>query len=138
VDVPSPVLAKKYPAGTGSRAGAGGEAADDRACGKWRRDYRISGTGKIDLHHLYRAMNFLGEELDDQSGAAPFSPVCTKDRIEELLFASRQNLFSGLELVFFDTTSICFEGQGGNIGQRGFSKDYRPDLSKISKRVARG
>jgi len=107
------------------------EPGSDRACDKWRRDYRISGTGGIELHHLYRAMNFLGEELDDQNGATPFSPACIKDRIEELLFASRRNLFSGLELVFFDTTSIYFEGQGGDIGQRGFSKDHRPDLKQM-------
>ena len=107
------------------------EPGSDRACDKWRRDYRISGTEGIELHHLYRALNFLGEELDDQIGAAPFSPACIKDRIEELLFASRRNLFSGLELVFFDTTSIYFEGQGGDIGQRGFSKDHRPDLKQM-------
>jgi hypothetical protein len=107
------------------------EPGSDRACDRWRRDYRISDTEKIELHHLYRAMNFLGEELDDQAGATPFSPRCTKDRIEELLFASRRDLFSALELVFFDTTSIYFEGQGGNIGQRGFSKDHRPDLKQM-------
>jgi len=107
------------------------EPGSDRSCDKWRRDYRISGTEDIELHHLYRAMNFLGEELDDQNGATPFSPACTKDRIEELLFASRRNLFSGLELVFFDTTSIYFEGEGGHIGQRGFSKDHRPDLKQM-------
>jgi hypothetical protein len=87
----------------------------DRACDKWRRDHRIAGIEGIELHHLYRAMSFLGEELDDQTSAAPFSPVCTKDRIEELIFASRRDLFSTLELVFFDTTSIYFEGLGGTM-----------------------
>jgi len=33
--------------------------------------------------------------------------------------------------VFFDTTSIYFEGAGGDIGRRGFSKDHRPDLSQM-------
>ena len=107
------------------------ESGSDRAGDKWRRDYRISGVEEIKLHHLYRAMNFLGEELDDQTNATPFSPICTKDRIEELIFASRKDLFSTLELVFFDTTSIYFEGQGGSIGQRGFSKDHRPDLKQM-------
>ena len=37
-----------------------------------------------------------------------------------------------LQLVFFDTTSIYFEGEGGqDIGQRGFSKDHRPDLYQM-------
>jgi transposase len=47
------------------------------------------------------------------------------------LFAHRRDLFTDLQLVFFDTTSISFEGEGGqDIGQRGFSKDHRPDLSQ--------
>jgi transposase len=43
-----------------------------------------------------------------------------------------RDLFTGLELVFFDTTSIYFEGEGGeSIGKRGFSKDHRPDLKQM-------
>lgn len=35
-------------------------------------------------------------------------------------------------LVFFDTTSIYFEGEGDeSIGQRGRSKDHRPDLKQM-------
>ena len=108
------------------------QPGSDRACDKWRRDHRIGGIEEVELHHLYRAMSFLGEELEDQSSATPFSPVSTKDRIEERIFASRRDLFSSLELVFFDTTSIYFEGRGGDtIGQRGFSKDHRPDLKQM-------
>jgi transposase len=34
--------------------------------------------------------------------------------------------------VFFDTTSIYFEGKGGQtLGRRGFSKDHRPDLRQM-------
>ena len=41
-------------------------------------------------------------------------------------------MFTQLQLVFFDTTSIYFEGQGGEtIGQRGYSKDHRPDLKQM-------
>jgi transposase len=43
-----------------------------------------------------------------------------------------RHLYSGLDLVFFDTTSIYFEGAGGEtIGERGFSKDHRPDLNQM-------
>lgn len=106
-------------------------SGSDRYCERWRRDYHIAGTYGLQLHHLYRAMSFLGEELGDQRGATPFSPRCTKDRIEEGLFRSQRDLFSELELVFFDTTSLYFEGSGGSIGQRGFSKDHRPDLRQM-------
>jgi transposase len=86
------------------------------------------------LHHLYRAMAWLGEELgaDQQAGATGFAPRCVKDRIEEALFVRRQTLFSNVDLVFFDTTSVYFEGRGGEtIGQHGHSKDHRPDLPQM-------
>ena len=55
-----------------------------------------------------------------------------KDLIEEMVFYDQRDLFSELELVFFDTTSIYFEGRGGEtIGQKGFSKDHRPDLNQM-------
>ena len=106
----------------------------DRAAETWKDDYQIDGCDSLQLHHLYRAMGWLGEELadDQQAGRTPFAPRCTKDRIEEGLFAHRRDLFSGLQLVFFDTTSIYFEGEGGQeIGQRGFSKDHRPELYQM-------
>ena len=108
-------------------------SGSDRAAEKWKSDYRIPEADSLELHHLYRAMAFLGEELptEEQEGRTPFSPRCTKDRIEERLFARRRDLFTGLELVFFDTTSIYFEGEGGTIGVRGNSKDNRPDLKQM-------
>jgi len=108
------------------------ESGSDRSCNKWHRDYIINGVQDIELHHLYRAMAFLGEELKDQSDSLPFSPRCNKDLVEESLFSYRRDLFSGLELVFFDTTSIYFEGSGGDeLGKRGYSKDHRPDLKQM-------
>lgn len=107
-------------------------SGSDRFCEKWRRDYRIEGVKDLSLHHMYRAMGFLGEVLADQSEATPFSPRCIKDRIEEEIFFDQRDLFSGLDLVFFDTTSVYFEGNGGaNLGQKGFSKDHRPDLNQM-------
>ena len=106
----------------------------DRQCDRWQKDYRIEGAEEISLHHYYRAMAWLGEELDEdkQGGKTPFSPRVTKDLIEEGLFAQRRDLFTSLELVFFDTTSIYFEGEGGEtLGERGYSKDHRPDLKQM-------
>ena len=107
-------------------------SGSDRFCERWRRDYLLEGTEDLDLHHLYRAMTFLGEELKDQEDATPFTPRCNKDLIEESIFFDQRDMFSSLDLVFFDTTSIYFEGQGGEtIGKRGFSKDHRPDLNQM-------
>lgn len=113
-------------------ASAGGRS--DRAAEKWREDYRISGVEELDLQHLYRSMAWLGKELGvgQQADATPFAPRCVKDQIEEALFARRRDLFTGLSLAFFDTTSIYFEGDGGaTIGQYGHSKDHRPDLKQM-------
>jgi transposase len=109
-------------------------SGSDRAAEEWKRNHAISGAEKIDLHHLYRAMAWLGEELDpeQQAGRTPFSPRCVKDEIEEALFNARRDLFSGLALVFFDTTSLYFEGDGGDdLGYHGHSKDHRPDLKQM-------
>ncbi len=102
----------------------------DRAAEKWKQDYAISGAEELALHQLYRAMAWLGDPLPEpeQKGAIPFVARTTKDLVEEGLFAHRRNLFSGLDLVFFDTTSLYFEGDGGQtIGWYGHSKDHRPD-----------
>jgi transposase len=106
----------------------------DRAAEVWCRKYAIEGSDKVALHHFYRPMAWLGEELpaDQQYGATPFSPRRVKDLIEEMLFEHRRILFTELDIVFFDTTSIYFEGKGGqNIGELGHSKDNRPDLKQM-------
>jgi len=92
-------------------------SGSDRAAERWRRDMVIPGTEELELHHLYRAMRWLGE---------------FKDEVEEALFAGRRDLFTDLSLAFFDTTSLYFEGRGGeSLGQYGHSKDHRPDLRQM-------
>lgn len=93
------------------------EPGSDRAAERWRRDICIPGAEHLELHHLYRAMRWLGE---------------TKAAVEEALFLQRRDLFTDLTLAFFDTTSLYFEGQGGErLGQYGHSKDHRPDLRQM-------
>src|ERR1700761_2130194 len=109
-------------------------SGSDRACEKWMTDYDVPGVDDLALHHLYRAMAWLGEELpaDQQAGATPFAPRTVKDLVEETLFAQRRDLFSELSVVFMDTTSLSFTGVGGeSLGKRGYSKDHRPDLMQM-------
>jgi len=106
-------------------------SGSDRQAERWRAGYWLPGTEGLALHHWYRAMAWLGHALPmrEQLGAMPFGPRCVKDQVEEALFARRRDLFSALSVVFFDTTSLYFEGQGGQcLGRRGKSKDHRPDL----------
>jgi Transposase DDE domain len=126
-------------------------SGSDRTAERWMRSQAIAGTEELSLHHLYRAMGFLGEPLAPPSQAKVATKAATKtsakpkvsddarhelrtrkDVIEEMLFARRRDLFTDVELVFFDTTSIPFEGEGGHsLGQRGHSKDHRPDLKQM-------
>ena len=93
------------------------ESGSDRAAAHWKRDICLPGGEDLQLHHFYRAMRWLGE---------------AKDSIEEALYLSHQDLFSDLSLTFFDTTSLYFEGRGGeSLGQYGNSKDHRPDLRQM-------
>jgi hypothetical protein len=112
--------------------------SDRAAAERWKQDFVIEGAQRIELHQLYRAMGWLGEEMERPSGGGSWlGSRYTKDRIEELLFARRRDLFSSLQVLFFDTTSIYFEGEGGeSIGQLGHSKDRRPDLKQIVVGVA--
>lgn len=114
------------------------DPGSDRAAYHWKDDQAVEGIEDLQLHHAYRAMAWLGEPVDDGEEPQADDPAehlrfrCTKDRIEESLFERRRDLFTGLGLVFFDTTSIYFEGSGGDeLGKRGFSKDHRPQLKQM-------
>ena len=106
-------------------------SGSDRDCSSWMEDYDIPGAEGLDLHHFYRAMAWLGEELEEKPRGA-LAPRCVKDLIEERLFDRRRDLFTDLSAVFMDTTSLSFYGEGGEtLGEHGYSKDYRPDLKQM-------
>ena len=106
-------------------------SGSDRDCSSWMEDYDISGVDGLDLHHFYRAMAWLGEEMEEKPEGA-LAPRCVKDVIEEKLFDRRRDLFTDLSAVFMDTTSLSFYGEGGEtLGEHGYSKDYRPDLKQM-------
>jgi transposase len=106
-------------------------SGSDRDCAAWMQDYDIAGAAGLDLHHFYRAMAWLGEEMGEKAEGA-LAPRCVKDVVEEKLFEKRRDLFCDLSAVFMDTTSLSFYGEGGEtLGERGYSKDYRPDLAQM-------
>ncbi len=103
-------------------------SGSDRSAMRWRRDQAIEGVDGLDLQHMYRATGWLGELLDPSDPARRR----TKDLVEEALFARRRDLFSGLDLVFFDTTSLYLTGLGGEtLGRHGKSKDGRGDCRQM-------
>lgn len=93
------------------------ESGSDRQGMRFLRDVYVPGTDELELHHVYRAMGWLGEN---------------KEEVEERLFSTHRDLFTELELVFFDTTSFYFEGEGGEeLGRYGYSKDHRSDRHQV-------
>jgi hypothetical protein len=105
-------------------------SGSDRHASEWKSKFRIPGTEHLTLDHAYKTMAWLGEEIPGEEGA--LGPRTMTDAIEEALYRYRQSLFGEVTFAFFDTTSLFFEGQGGEtLGQRGHSKDYRPHLKQV-------
>jgi len=100
-------------------------SGSDRAAEHWKEGYKIEGVEDLGLHHLYRAMAWLGERLpdsqqdkapsagktDEESGrGTPPTTRFTKDLIEESLFNTivefhDQGLL--LTLLQFNHALIC-------------------------------
>jgi hypothetical protein len=101
-------------------------SGSDRHASRWHYGLlRIPGAEEPTLDHAYRAMTWLGEE-EIADGRT------TTDAIEEDLYRHRQELFGNVSIAFFDTTSLYFEGAGGQtLGQLGHSKDYRAHFKQV-------
>lgn len=84
-------------------------SGSDRYCDKWRRDHHITGSESLSLHHLYRAMAFLGEETEDQKDLSPLTPRCIKDVVEEDIFHFNSDLFTGADFFLTPPRSILRE-----------------------------
>ena len=54
-----------------------------------------------------------------------------KEEVEEELFSNVKTLFNlNLDLVFWDTTSAYFQGEGPELSMYDLSKDHRSDCIK--------
>jgi len=99
-------------------------SGSDRHASEWHHALRVPGADGLDLDHAYKAMAWLGAVDGDGHSMA--------EAIEEALYSHRQPLFGAVSIAFFDTTSLWFEGAGGeSLGQRGHSKDYRGHLKQV-------
>lgn len=85
----------------------------DLQASSWVERVYDSSRAQLRYHHFLRAMGHAAE---------------LKEEIEEEMFSLERDLFcQELDLVFFDTTSIYFEGEGPEgLAEFGNSKDYRP------------
>ena len=106
-------------------------SGSDRDCWSWMEDARRAVAEGLDLHHFY-CLHGLARRGGRGEAGKGWRPRCVKDLIEEKLFDRRRDLFTDLSIVFMDTTSLSFYGEGGEtLGEHGYSKDYRPDLKQM-------
>jgi hypothetical protein len=99
-------------------------SGSDRHASEWRNALRVPGAEGLDLDHAYKAMAWLGDV--DAAGRS------MAEAVEEALYRHRQPLFGAVSIAFFDTTTLWFEGAGGeSLGQYGHSKDYRGHLKQV-------
>jgi Transposase DDE domain len=99
-------------------------SGSDRHANDWCSRVRVPGAEGLDLDHAYKAMAWLGE-VDAVSRS-------TAEAVEEALYRHRQPLFGAVSIAFLDTTTLWFEGAGGeSLGQYGHSKDYRGHLKQV-------
>ena len=90
-----------------------------RGTHRWAQTVFWDDGEQVELQHYYRALGVLSRCMA---------------RVEENLFFQGKDLFTpSPDLLFFDTTSVYFEGDGpvGDLGRYGFSKDKRPDRRQM-------
>jgi transposase len=94
------------------------EPCSKRRAELWLEEVYEPRFSKLKLQHFYRSLDFLDKH---------------KPEIEEELFCKVKDLFNlPLDIVFYDTTSVYFEGDGPEgLALKGYSKDKRPDLNQI-------
>jgi len=85
---------------------------------RWIEEVEEPSFAGLELHHFYRALDVLYEY---------------KERLEEDLFRRRRDLFlQEVDLVFFDTATVSFQGEGvEGLVEYGYSWDRRPDLGRL-------
>lgn len=90
----------------------------DRAGSKWIHTVYAPSLEDLRLPHYYRGLRVLWDK---------------KEKIEKALYHKGLDLFNQpLDLVFFDTTSLYFEGLGPlGFAKLGKSKDHRPDHTQV-------
>jgi len=93
------------------------EPRSKRGVDKWVNKVYRPEFEQLSLHHYYRGLDYLEK---------------FKEEVEEELFSNVKTLFNlNLDLVFWDTTSTYFQGEGPELSFYGRSKDHRSDCKQV-------
>lgn len=94
--------------------------SSERETNEWKKNVYEPKWENYDLHHFYRALDFLIEN---------------KEKIELSLFNRNKNLFNyHVDIVMFDTTTVSYWGEGDNAEELlkyGYPKNKRNDLKQL-------
>jgi len=92
-----------------------------RATNEWKKDVYEPDWDKIELHHFYRALDYLIEQ---------------KENVEVELFHAVKKAFDcKVDVVMFDTTNISYWGEGNKAEEllkHGHAKNKRFDLKQVT------
>jgi hypothetical protein len=104
-------------------------SGSDRSAEDWREDYAFDeAILSLSLHHLYRAMAFLGSPISGPAEDTPISHRCVKDDIEESLFERNRASRETIDMAFFDTAKMAVKWGAG----------LRPIRSTTAKMAVKG
>lgn len=93
------------------------EPRSKRGVDKWVAKVYRPEFEQLSLQHYYRGLDYLEK---------------FKEELEEELFSNVKTLFNlNLDLVFWDTTSTYFQGEGPELSMYGRSKDHRSDCKQV-------
>ena len=107
-------------------------SGSDRHASTWQQTIEIPGAEELTLNHAYKAMAWLGENheggIDADNG--PAAPSHRRDR-RGALPAPQIAVRRALGRLLRHHLAV-FRGHGGaTLGQRGHSKDFRPQLHQV-------
>ena len=94
--------------------------SSERAMNRWKEDVYEPKWDRYDLHHFYRALDFLADH---------------KENLELSLYKASKDLFNyKVDVVMFDTTSVSYWGEGevaNELLKYGYPKNKRNDLKQL-------
>ncbi|MGB9681502.1 MAG: IS1634 family transposase [bacterium] len=94
--------------------------SSERAVNRWKETVYEPKWEAYDLHHFYRALDFLVEN---------------KEKLELSLYKATKNLFNyEVDVVMFDTTTVSYWGEGEEaeeVLKYGYAKNKRNDLKQL-------
>ena len=94
--------------------------SSERAINEWKKDVYEPRWEFLELHHFYRALDFLIEN---------------KEELELNFYKATRNLFNyKVDIVMFDTTTVSYWGEGEEAEELlkyGYAKNKRNDLKQL-------